>query len=428
MSLEHEHINCPDCGTEIDVEAIMSSKLEQQFKQAYLKEKSALEKKLDKEQRELAKQIDAFQKKKENENSIFLKKLEKEKENLKIVLEQEVQLKFEQKLEALDKDLRAKQAQILAFNDQEIEFEKAKNSLLEKEKAMELAIERKKMQWMEEMEQKIAKQLDERYELKLQEKEKQLKDQRKLVEEMKRKADQGFIQRQGEVQEIAIENWLKTNFPFDEIEEIKKGVRGGDCIQHIHTRSNANCGTIYYESKRTKDFQKGWIQKFKDDIQAKGADIGVLVTQTMPKDMERMGERNGIWICTFEEFKGLSFVLRDTVIKIKDASVRDEQRGEKMHMLYDYLTSNEFKMQIEAVMDGFLQMENDLIKEKRAMASLWKQREKQIQKVIINTNNFYSSIKGIAGSAIPTLDVFELGEADLPPDRVLPKKANEFNF
>ena len=418
MSLSHDHINCPDCGQEIDVEAIMTSKVEQKFKQVYLKDKKALEQDFQEQQFALQKQMEAFEAKKRNENTLFLEKLAKEKEALKKVLEMEINESFQAQLASKEESLKEKQEQLLNYKQEEIAFQRSKNALIEKEKEMELAIEQQKMQWMEEMENKIQRRLDERYELKLKEKEKQIEDQRKLVEEMKRKADQGFIQSQGEVQEIAIEQWLMKHFPFDQIEEIKKGVRGGDCIQHINTRENANCGTIYYESKRTKDFQKGWISKFKDDIQRKGADIGVLVTQTMPKDMERMGEKNGIWICTFEEFKGLSFVLRDTIIKIKSASVRDEQKGDKMHLLYHYLTSNEFKLQIEAVMDGFLQMETDLAKEKRAMHSIWKQREKQIQKVILNTNNFYSSIKGIAGKAVPTLDVFELDSDDIPEGKM----------
>ncbi|MBK7669414.1 MAG: DUF2130 domain-containing protein [Sphingobacteriaceae bacterium] len=150
--------------------------------------------------------------------------------------------------------------------------------------------------------------------LKQKELEKQLEDQKKLVDEMKRKAEQGLTQRQGEMLELEIESWLRAQFPLDTIEEIKKGARGADCLQIVNTREKHNCGTIYYESKRTKDFQQGWIEKFKADMREKGATIGILVTEAFPKDMERMGQREGVWICSFEEFKGLCFVLRETVI------------------------------------------------------------------------------------------------------------------
>jgi len=239
-----------------------------------------------------------------------------------------------------------------------------------------------------------------------------LADQKKLMDEMKRKHEQGSMQLQGEVQELAIEEWLATTFPLDTIDEIKKGARGADCIQIVNTRESQNCGTIYYESKRTKDFQPTWIEKFKNDIREKGSNIGVLVTENLPKDMDRMGLKDGIWICTFEEFKGLSNVLRQTIIKVSNAVVSQENKGDKMEMLYTFLTSNEFKLQMEGIVEGFSQMNEDLLKEKNAMKRIWKQREKQIDKVINNTINMYGSIKGIAGNAIQSVQALELPEAE----------------
>jgi len=217
---------------------------------------------------------------------------------------------------------------------------------------------------------------------------------------------------QGEVQELAIEEWLRVNFPLDTVEEIKKGARGADCLQIVNTRTRQNCGTIYYESKRTKGFQPGWIEKFKNDIREKGADIGVLVTESMPGDMERMGLKDGIWVCTFEEFRSLCVVLRDSVIKLSNVVVTQENKGDKMGMIYDYLTGNEFRLQVEAIVEGFTQMQTDLESEKRAINSIWKKREKQIEKVLLNTNYMYSSVKGIAGSAIQSVPLLEFPAGD----------------
>ena len=183
-----------------------------------------------------------------------------------------------------------------------------------------------------------------------------------------------------------------------------------DCIQIINTRAHQNCGSIYYESKRTKDFQLGWIEKFKADIREKGANIGVLVTDAMPSGMERMGLKDGIWICSLEEFKGLSAVLRESIIQISNAIASQENKGDKMHMLYDYLTGNTFKLQVEAIVEGFTQMKIDLDSEKRAMQRIWKQREKQIDKVTVNTIDMHASIKGIAGNAIQAVKALELPE------------------
>ncbi|MES9929718.1 MAG: DUF2130 domain-containing protein, partial [Candidatus Thiodiazotropha sp. 6PDIVS] len=206
--------------------------------------------------------------------------------------------------------------------------------------------------------------------------------------------------------------WLSIQFPLDSIDEIKKGERGADCLQTINTHSRTNCGTIYYESKRTKNFQPTWIEKFKADIRDRNADIGVLVTEAMPADMDRLGLKEGIWICSFDEFKGLCTVLRESVIQLSMAITTQENKGEKMGMLYDFLTSNEFRLQIEAIVEGFTQMKTDLESEKRSMQGIWKKREKQIEKVLLNTNHMYSSIKGIAGSAVQSVALLEFPAGD----------------
>jgi hypothetical protein len=261
--------------------------------------------------------------------------------------------------------------------------------------------------------EKIQKSSDEKNELKLKQKDEQYNQLKEQLEIAKRQADQGSMQLQGEVQELAIEEYLTHKFPFDIIEEIKKGARGADCIQIVHTREIQNCGKIYYESKRTKGFSKTWIEKFKADMREKSVDVGVLVTEVLPSDMDRMGLLDGVWVCTFEEFKGLSAVLRDSIVKINHAKKSEENKTDKMSVLYGYLTSTEFSMQIEAIVEGFTTMQNDLDKEKRAMTKIWKQRNKQIEKVLDNTVGMYGSIKGIGGNAIGTVKALELPYSDI---------------
>jgi hypothetical protein len=231
---------------------------------------------------------------------------------------------------------------------------------------------------------------------------------------MKRKQEQGSMQTQGEVQELAIEEWLAENFPLDVIQEIKKGERGADCLQIVQTRDRQNCGSIYYESKRSKSFQVNWIEKFKSDIREKNANIGVLITEVMPSDMDRLGLKDGVWVCSFDEFKGLSTVLRESIIQISSAIISQENKGEKMGMLYDFLTSNEFKLQIEAIVEGFTQMKSDLESEQRSMRGIWKKREKQIDKVLLNTTQMHGSIRGIAGDAVPSVPLLELSSGEDP--------------
>jgi len=186
----------------------------------------------------------------------------------------------------------------------------------------------------------------------------------------------------------------------------------------VHTRTEQNCGTIYYESKRTKDFQPSWIEKFKADIRDREANIGILVTEVLPSEMDRFGLKDGIWICNYEEFKGLCTVLRESIIKVNSAISSQENKGE-MDMLYDFLTSNTFRMQIEAIVEGFTSMKIALDSEKRAMQRIWKEREKQIEKVTANIIHMHASIKGIAGNAIQSVKALELPGSDEDEENLL---------
>lgn len=313
----------------------------------------------------------------------------------------------------MNKELSEKSEKLRELNKMEAEIAKLNREKNEMKEAIEAQLQIKLNEQLAQEKEKIRKSEEDKIELKVKELQKQLEDQKRLTEEMKRKQEQGSMQMQGEILELAIEEYLLQNFPLDTIEEIKKGATGADCIQIVNTREIQNCGTIYYESKRTKNFQPTWIEKFKNDIREKKANIGVLVTEVMPSDMDRMGLKEGIWICTFEEFKGLSSALRQSLIQVSQAVQSQENKGDKMGMLYDFLTSNEFRLQIEGIVEGFSQMQADLLSEKRAMQRIWSQREKQIEKVILNTTNMYGNIRGIAGNAVQEVRALELDNTDL---------------
>ena len=217
------------------------------------------------------------------------------------------------------------------------------------------------------------------------------------------------MQRQGEVQELLLEEILKENFPFDAIEEVGKGVEGADCIQIVRTNTGKECGRIIYESKRTKTWSNNWVDKLKTDKRSKGADIAILVSQVFPRDMERFGERDGIWICNFTEVASVAQVLRSGIIKINEAIKSQENKGDKMQMLYDYLTGNEFRGNVEAILEGFMSVKNGIIKEKAMMEKIWKEREKQMEKAILNTSSLYGSVKGIAGASVSDIPLLDGG-------------------
>jgi hypothetical protein len=413
---ESTQINCPNCGSSIDVQDILSHQLEEEIKQKYQSELAGEKKKFEEGLEELNKSKEAFELKKKQENELFQERLEKQvKENTKQAEEKlKAKLTEEQseQFEELQKELNEKSEKVKELNRTRAEIEKLKREKAELKEAAEAEAQKKLNELLLEEKVKIRKSEEDKNELKFRELQKQLEDQKKLTVEMKRKQEQGSMQMQGEVQELAIEEWLAAQFPLDTIEEIKKGARGGDCIQIVNTRSRQNCGKVYYESKRTKDFQPSWIEKFKNDMRDKGADVGVLVTEAMPSGFERMGVKDGVWICSYDEFKGLCGVLRESVIQVSLAVSSQENRGDKMHLLYDFLTSNTFRMQVEAIVEGFSSMKIALDSEKRSMQRIWKEREKQIDKVTLNTIDMYGSIKGIAGNAIQTVKALELPEGD----------------
>jgi hypothetical protein len=214
---------------------------------------------------------------------------------------------------------------------------------------------------------------------------KKYEDQTKLAEEMKRRAEQGSMQLQGEVQELAIEDFLNISFPKDEIEEISKGVRGADCMHIVKDNFGNECGRILYESKRTKSFSKDWIAKLREDVRARGANIGVIITEAMPGEMQRFGQIEGIWICSFSEFKSVCLLLRLTMLRIGEVMASQENKGDKMQLLYEYLTGNEFRQRIEAITEAFGQMNQDLQRERVQTMANFAKREKQIFKVMENT-------------------------------------------
>jgi hypothetical protein len=409
-------VKCPNCGTSIDVQDILSHQLEEEIKQKYQSQIAQEKKKYELEQEKLKQEKLDFEQKKKKENELFQDRLEKQlkedKKEIEVILKRKLREEQSEQFEALQKELNEKSEQVKDLNRSKAEIEKLKREKGELKEALEAEAQKKLNEILIFEKEKIKKAEEDKNELRFKEMQKQLEDQKKLTEEMKRKQEQGSMQLQGEVQELAIEEWLIAKFPLDTIEEIKKGARGGDCIQIVHTRTVQNCGTIYYESKRTKDFQPSWIEKFKADIRDRGANIGVLVTEVMPSDMDRMGLKDGIWICNYDEFKGLCAVLREGILQVNNAISTQENKGDKMDLLYEYLTSNTFRMQIEAIVEGFTQMKSDLDSEKRSMQRIWKQREKQIEKVVTNTIDMYGSIKGIAGNAIQSVKALELSGFD----------------
>ena len=412
-------IKCPGCGNQFDVEDVLSADVEQKLKLQYEQQFARHQLVLEDQKKKLEEERKVFEEKKKNENELFQQKLQQEKNKMELELQQQKQrleeeLKlqirksmasdYDHQLKLLKENIADNEEKLRTAQQKELQYLKKEKELKNREAELELEAQRKLQQEREKLTEEIRRIEQQRTEAKenemlmrQKELEKQLEDQKKLAEEMKRKAEQGSMQLQGEVQELALEEVLRNAFPFDVVCGVGKGVRGADCILTIRNNFGQECGRIIFESKRTKDFGADWIEKLKADMRAEGAELGVIVTQVMPKGMDRFGEKDGIWVCSFAEAKALVNVLRDGVIRIFNAAKKHENRGDKMHLLYDYLTSNEFASQWKAVREGFISMKQSIQKERDAMEKLWKAREKHLEKVLLNTAHIKGSIEGIAG-------------------------------
>jgi hypothetical protein len=402
-------IKCPNCGHQFPMEEAVT----EEFKRDLREKMTGFIKEKEKE----------FQGKQKKQEAAFAHRFEEEKRRVQTTVEETLRKSigndYENQLRLLEAANKDNEERLKTSRQKELEYLRKEQELKNKEAELELSVQRRlhdeRARLSEELrgleEQKMAARETE-YQLKVKELEKQLDDQKRLAEEMRRKSEQGSTQLQGEVQELALEELLRATFPFDQITEVGKGVRGADCIQIVRNNFGQECGKIIYESKRTRDFSPDWIEKLKTDMRSQGALVAVIVTQAMPKDMECFGEKNGVWICSFSEVKALAFILRDMILRLFTAARSQDNKGDKMNLLYDYLTSPEFGEQWKAIREGFLSMKQSIQRERDTMEKLWKAREKQLEKVLLNAAHVRGSIEGIAGKDAIDVNLLEEGDEE----------------
>lgn len=365
--MNQNNIKCPHCNTEINISDALAHDIEDK----------------------LIEQLTVKM------NNDFKLKLDAEKELAK----QQVTLENQKELSILQEKIASQNEMLSKLNNLTIENNELKFNLEQQKQSILIEFQSKFQNQMEDVQNN--------FKLMLNQKDEQLKTLNSSLMEAQQKASQGSMQLQGEAQETAIESYLSENFIYDDIIEIKKGQRGADCLQVVNN-NNSECGKIYYESKRTKEFSPSWIDKFKSDMTEKGADIGVLVTSVYPKGMEQMGFFNGVLICSFTEFKSVVTVLRENLIRISQVMGSQENKGMKIELLYNYLISSEFKMTIENIIGTFSSMKDDLDSEKRSISRIWTKREKQIEIAENNAIKMYGTLQATLGNKLPNIDLLML--------------------
>jgi hypothetical protein len=407
-------VKCPHCGNKFSPEQAIQhdlrAQLEREFEQKLHTNSKSLIAKI--QQEEQAKYKSQFQRLEEDRKAKASRLKELEEQSI-VILEREQRLRdreesieHEMKKRLLEREkLIREQADKNALEKALLEVREREAKLVREKEMNDLILKKRVIEETEKARE------EER--MKNAELQKKLDDQSRLINEMKRRTEQGSMQVQGEVQELAIEEYLAATFPRDIIEEITKGKRGADCVHIVRDHYQNECGRILYESKRTKHFSYEWLSKMKDDMRLKQADIGVIVTECLPEGKTRFCELEGIWVCSFTEFKALALLFRHNLSRIGEVLAAQENKGEKMNLIYRYVTGNEFKQKLEAAFESYHDMQEDLLKEKTLFTSQWAKREKKLLKAMENLVCLYGDVRGIAGGAVQEIKALEFPEIRL---------------
>ncbi|MGH2268196.1 DUF2130 domain-containing protein [Campylobacter taeniopygiae] len=421
QNFQNEKIKCPNCGNFIDISLALYTQILDKAKLDMQKQKQEFEKEVNEKRAEYSKILSELKAQKAEQEKLISEqvsqKLDIEKQKIeqeallqKQIFQKDFREKFakehENEKKIMQEELDKKSKELSELLTLKAENERLKREQKENEERLKLQIKEEAFKEFKEQERKnleLEKEkirlefqsINEEQDIKFKELEIKFKSVTQELDAAKRKVEQGSQQLQGEAAELLIEEYIQNEYFSDEVKEVPKGVNGADCLHIVKDAFGNTCGKILYESKRTKEFNKEWLDKLKLDSIAAKSDIAVLITKTMPKDKEKTHFKEGILICTFAEFKGVLAVLRESIInayKLKNAL---QNKDEKNHILYEYLNSKEFNTQITFILKTYQTMREELEAEKRALQNIWKKRERAIENLSFNSTAIVSSLNAI---------------------------------
>lgn len=404
-------ITCPKCKTEIKLTESLAAPLIDATRREFEKQLSQKDADIATRESALREKEKALLKEKASIEDQVAEKIGQER--TKIVAEEakKAKLALAADLEKQEKELCDLQ-EILKQRDEKLaEAQKAQADLIRKQRELDdakreldLTVEKKIQEGLSTVREQAQKEAEEKLNLKVMEKEQTITSMQKQIEELKRRAEQGSQQLQGEVQELVLEDLLKTKFPHDTIEPVPKGEHGGDILQCVCGPLGQPCGTILWESKRTKNWSDGWLSKLRDDQRTAKAEVAVIVTQALPKGVETFELIDGVWVVHPRAALPVAVTLRHTLIEVASARKATEGQDSKMEMVYQYLTGPRFRQRVHAIVEAFSTMQEDLDKEKKAITKQWAKREEQIGRVMQSTVGMYGDLQGIAGKSLQEIE------------------------
>jgi hypothetical protein len=434
-------IQCPNCKAEIPVSELLRSQIREQLETTLRTQyQHQLEKAIeaarvhtregiDLELRDLRQQIDEKAEKvsEAEARELALRKQTRTLQEEREKLEQRLREQFQQdaqaqletaiaetrdqmrnELEQVQRQLSEQRQKTEQAQQAELALRREKTQLEQRSRELDLEVARRLDEQRQQIEQALRQSIAQEQDLKLKEKEKQIVDLRKALDDAKRRSELGSQELQGEVLELDIQARLERLFPHDAIEPVAKGIRGADIVQTVRNTLNQPCGAIVWESKNTKNWSQGWIDKLKADQRAIGVGIAVLVSVALPEDIESFGQIDGVWVAAPRAWPALAGVLREQLIQVAFAHAASEGKQEKMDLLYRYLAGDQFRHKVQGIVEAFTALQEQLNRERRAMERQWKEREKQIERVITNTVGMYGEMSGILGGTLPSIPALEL--------------------
>jgi hypothetical protein len=419
-------IICPECKTEIKLTESLAAPLVDSVRRDYEKRLSQKDLDIAKRETSLNERAAAIDAAKASFDEQVAAKMQQERG--KIAAEEARKAKLALQTDITEKDralvelqavLKGRDEKLAEAQKVQADFLRKERALADKERELELTIETRIKDSLAGARDQARKEADESHRLKDAEKDLIMASMQKTIEELKRKAEQGSQQLQGEVQELELEAVLRTRFPLDRIEPVPKGEHGGDALHRVVGPLGQACGTILWESKRTKNWSDGWLPKLRDDQRAAKAEIAVIISHVLPEGIDTFELRDGVWLTHPRTSIAVAFALRHTLIETASARLSTEGQQTKMEMVYQYLTGPRFRQRVEAIVEAFSSMQEDLDKEKKAITKQWAKREEQIGRVMQSTVGMYGDLQGIAGKSLQEIKGLELGSDDpqLPMSR-----------
>jgi hypothetical protein len=427
-------IICPSCKAEVKLTESLAAPILESTRREYDKRIAQKDADILKRETSLREREEAIAKAKEHIAEQVADKVRLERAKIAADEAKKARLSLQNELDQKAKEVTDLQEVIKQREAKLVEAQKVQADLLRKQRELDdakreldLTVEKRVQEGLDLTRAQARKEAEQGLSLKVMEKEQTIASMQQQIEELKRKAEQGSQQLQGEVQELQLEALLRSKFPWDTIEPVPKGEHGGDAIQHVHGANGQPCGTIIWESKRTKNWSDGWLAKLREDQRIAKAEVAVIVSHTLPKEVGTFGLIEGVWITQPSAIVPVTVALRHMLIEVNCARQASQGQQTKTEMVYEYLTGPRFRQRVEAIVEAFSSMQEDLDKEKKVIMKQWAKREQQIDKVMQATAGMYGDLQGIAGKTMQEIESLELLALSPPGEGPAAETTSEFD-